>query len=713
MKQAYPFGVPREAYALNWRQSQLLQCQELPVYDRKGDLKKIQRIVLLSDRVLYTSAINDESCSWFEVKQRLKWMLPLQKIEFQTISPNYLLHVPKADDAYMLMLKLIHDFETVQKIGSLVSLLNHSIDGLSTPAKINDDAKAAEECYNSCQLVVSRKSNTFHRMRKYVIKFPDSASKRRWYCNARLAQRAMKSAPRKSVWWTDVDQLLATHEPVFVDKLSPGTFHDHSKLTCGTYYAPNLAAPLYVRQPLQDWLRNRRMLWICTFGGAKTTVTFYTHEVLSNTLVRRTHLLLNDVFVECIVHVPKGQAVLGDDSTVDTVWMGSRNLLMIYSGSYPLVDKQLASVSIKGCPKQMVHRADRVYIGLNSGNVLIYKIGATAWNLQAAVLINVCAHPIATLKSIKGNMYVAAGTSVSVIDGKTDRLCGNIQSEDLQGNADAQALTTPIICMAYSVNGMWLVRHKSSIVSLYRLSPWKHLKDIDVTRPVRRFSTVICQAMCEGNIFATSIALVNNSLWIGTSIGVTMMMALPMRRNVPLIDDFLYGAKQGHLGNVNMLLPLMPEVDELTDSCSDSDETGYDAYDLLRPYNEDVSMSSIYDTTRTATETINELPTEQDSSSGAKPKPPKAHVTTARCQSKCKSSSKVSATSTGPNQETPENDPTTMLILAGGEGYQNWHKKEDLEFPSHPRFQPVQPGFFDDTSSNSHILVWETCIHRA
>uniref|UniRef100_A0A182IYA4 Uncharacterized protein n=1 Tax=Anopheles atroparvus TaxID=41427 RepID=A0A182IYA4_ANOAO len=332
-----------------------------------------------------------------------------------------------------------------------------------------------------------------------------------------------------------VDQLLAMHEPVFVDKLSPGTFHDHSKLTCGTYYAPNLAAPLYVRQPLQDWIRNRRMLWICTFGGAKTTVTFYTHEVLSNTLVRRTHLLLNDVFVECIVHVPKGQAVLGDDSTVDTVWMGSRNLLMIYSGSYPLVDKQLASVSIKGCPKQMVHRADRVYIGLNSGNVLIYKIGATAWNLQAAVLINVCAHPIATLKSIKGNMYVAAGTSVSVIDGKTDRLCGNIQSEDLQGNADAQALTTPIICMAYSVNGMWLVRHKSSIVSLYRLSPWKHLKDIDVTRPVRRFSTVICQAMCEGNIFATSIALVNNSLWIGTSIGVTMMMALPMRRNVPLI----------------------------------------------------------------------------------------------------------------------------------------------------------------------------------
>uniref|UniRef100_A0A182IN54 Uncharacterized protein n=1 Tax=Anopheles atroparvus TaxID=41427 RepID=A0A182IN54_ANOAO len=235
-----------------------------------------------------------------------------------------------------------------------------------------------------------------------------------------------------------------------------------------------------------------------------------------------------------------------------------------------LLMNRLESVAIKSFPRMV----------LKNGNVLIYRKGATSWNLHVLLVVNVSLTPTGGLPSINGDVYVAAGTTVSLIDGKKDWLHGVINREGAPAVTGTQALEIPIICMTYSVNGIRLVCENSYVVSLYCLSPWKHLHDIDLTGPIRRFSSTIRQVICEGNIFVTSIAIVDDSLWMGTSIGVTMMMALPMRHNVPRISDFLYGAKHGHLGRVNLRVPLMPAADVLLHTCSDSEEIGYGANDI-------------------------------------------------------------------------------------------------------------------------------------
>ncbi|KFB48975.1 AGAP013265-PA-like protein [Anopheles sinensis] len=732
LKGTFPGRFPSAPYAYRWPRTRVLRCENLLQIstNREGaPVESILPLYLMTDRVLLTILNDSTRAGRFEGKLNFKWMLPLQEIDFQTAFN----HETASREPYMEMLRLMLDFATMSEIEALVGGLHNSFDGLNpvrvagildsfgaSIQKLNDDARKTEALFNSKELVLRTKKNGYYSGsgRKYRLQFEDASAKRRWFVHARLAQRALASTFHSSAWWVGHDQLFATYEPVFLCKFSTYSRAQTSKITCGCYYEPNLSAPLYARLPLTDWLRNQNSVWICSYDGENTVVALYTHDVIGSILRRRTLLALPGVLVESIVHVPIGMVEADDDSTVDSVWLGMQDQLIIYSATYPLMDEPLLTVPIRGCPQHMLYVQGRVYVGLDDGKLLVYRIGAEGvWNLYEPVVIHVSDSPISALLRIGNDVYVAAGFTVTVIDGRTDLVANVFYPEDPESQQNPRA----IVQMAHSVNGLWLVRCGSSTVSLYRNSPWKLQEGLDVGKHVTRVMPHVAMMYFRSEISITALQIFDDSLWIGTNGGVTLTVVLPARRNVPLVADYVYPAKHGNMQNVSLLLPLLPPSNnDVVDGSS------YDAASDFPPTKDDEDSSSSYVTAPNETDTDSSdsgLGRRHYTYTGTIPKQPRAPPELDRKPSIAKSPNRRTpnwpapfAGSSRGARATPARgeDPTTALIVVGGEGYVNWYQWEQMTAgrSTYTSFEDMEHELMDDAFPSAQALLWEKRINR-
>ncbi|XP_058127696.1 rho guanine nucleotide exchange factor 10-like protein [Anopheles ziemanni] len=732
LKSTFPGRFPSAPYACCWPETQVLRCENLhqTSTSRGGaTVETILPLYLMTDRVLLTVVSDSTRAGRFEGKLNLKWMLPLQEIDFQTVFYS----CADPPEPYMEMLHLMLDFATMSEIDTLVGGLHNSFDELSPVRvtgildsfgaaiqKLNDDARKAEESFNSCELVLRTKKDGYYsgRGRKYRLQFEDGSAKRRWFEHARLAQRAMASSLHSSAWWVGQDQLFATSEPVFLGKFSPMFHEETSKITCGCYYEPNLSAPLYARLPLSDWLRHQNTLWLCSFEGVNTVVALYTHDVIANVLRPRTMFTLPDVLVESIVHVPIGMVEADDDSTIDTVWLGMQDQLILYSATYPLIDEPLLTVPIRGYPQHMLYVQGRVYVGLDDGKLLVFRIVAEVWNVDSPVVVHVSDAPISALLSIEDDVYVAAGFTVTVIDGRTDRVVNVLYPDD----PESPQKPRPIVRMAHSVNGLWLVRCSSSIVSLYRPPPWMHQEGLDVGKHVKRAMPHVSMLYFRGGISITALQLVDDSLWIGTNGGVTLMVVLPARSNVPLVEDFVYAAKHGHMQSVSFLLPLLPASNNDV-----GDGNNYGAASDFPPDDEDSTSSYATAQAEVDTDSSDSGFGRSHTYTGTIPKQPRAPPELERKhpspQSPGPSKPNVRRTPNWPAPfadsssrapATPGEGPATALIIVGGEGYANWYDWEQMTAgrTMYNSFEDMEQELMDDTFPSAQALLWEKRLNR-
>ncbi|OXB53578.1 hypothetical protein ASZ78_000006 [Callipepla squamata] len=118
--------------------------------------------------------------------------------------------------------------------------------------------------------------------------------------------------------------------------------------------------------------------------------------------------------------------------------------------------------------------------------------------------------------------------------------------------------------MVSAAPGVWLSLQGSALVRLYHATSYEQLAEADITPPVHKMlagSDAIIRQHKAACLRITALLACQDLLWVGTSAGVVLSLAVPGKAAPPPTP---LGLPQGHTGHVRFLTAMeVPEGCEL------------------------------------------------------------------------------------------------------------------------------------------------------
>ncbi|KAK8739531.1 hypothetical protein OTU49_003378, partial [Cherax quadricarinatus] len=458
------------------------------------------------------------------------------------------------DNLCQEMNDLMHDYEVVSRISTLVSSLRGTYDGLTAEhlqqvsssiqraLHIRDEQMA---WVDACCLQFTVKNKEGREKETFTFQTNNPVIKKDWIVELRLAQLALDISNSPAWDVPEQEKRPSTKMPLFVKTLPVfSSLHD-TEVKCGCCYTVTLSRP----SRLSGTGRHHTYLWLCSTDGVSSHITIYLMQQVGLREVVRVDMV--EVCVTSLHHVPGITTTEEPSLRAHTVWMGTHShRLLVYSGLDPERQTELGATTVPAAITTIKYHCDQVYVGLCNGCVQVYRRGADgAWQIREPHNIVLGSLVVSALLPINTHVYAACGDHVHVIDCFTAEVTKfSVHHEGAGG----------VQLMAHSGIGLWIAQQNTSTICLYHTETFRHLQDINVASNVNRVLGE--RGIAVSSINVTALLASRGLLWVGTNVGVALTIPLPRLEGVPIISGRANISYHAHNGPITFLLALQPHA---------------------------------------------------------------------------------------------------------------------------------------------------------
>lgn len=560
------------------RQDDVLQLE----FNQNGLISKskARRLFLTNDLIMCVTVVPKTNDDYGHQNERLslKWAFPVTDVEIQDTSSSPTLsrllasgvsksgtintsRIPEesmgsnVDNLCQEMNDLMHDYEIVSRISSLVSSLRGNYDGLTTEnlQQVSSNIQRALHVrdeqmawVDACCLQFTVKIKDGREKETYTFQTDNPVIKKDWVVELRLAQLALDSANSPAWDVPEQEKRPSTKMPLFVKTLPVFSSPHETEVKCGCCYTVTTSRP----SRISGTGRHQTFLWLCSSDGVSSHITIYLMQQVGLRELIRVDMV--EVYVTSLQHVP-GITTTTDDPSLraHTVWMGTHShRLLVYSGLDPEKQTELGSATVPAAVTTIKYHCDQVYVGLCNGCVQVYRRGADgAWQLKEPLEIAL-GQSVAALLPINTHVYASCGEQVHVIDCFTAEVTKKF-SVHHEGAGEVQL-------MAHSGIGLWIAQKNTATICLYHTETFRHLQDINVASNVSR--VLGDRSPNPASVNVTALVASRGLLWVGTNVGVALTIPLPRLEGVPIISGRANISYHAHNGPITFLLTLQPHA---------------------------------------------------------------------------------------------------------------------------------------------------------
>ncbi|NXV67184.1 ARHGH factor, partial [Molothrus ater] len=239
---------------------------------------------------------------------------------------------------------------------------------------------------------------------------------------------------------------------------------------------------------------------------------------------------------------------LDPEAHQSSMWLGTEDgCIHVYQSSDNIRNRK-NSMKMQHAAAVMciLYLDNQVFVSLANGELVVYQREAGRfWDPQNSKSLSLGSpgSPITKMVAVAGKLWCGCQNRVIVLNTTT-----LAQEHTLQVGQDGGRSVT---CMVSAGSGVWVALQGSAQVRLYHATTYEQLAEADITPPVHKMlagSDAIIRQHKAACLRITALLACKDLLWIGTSAGVVLTLAVP-----PKAAPTLVGLSQGHTGHVRFL----------------------------------------------------------------------------------------------------------------------------------------------------------------
>ncbi|XP_072248671.1 rho guanine nucleotide exchange factor 17-like [Leuresthes tenuis] len=263
-----------------------------------------------------------------------------------------------------------------------------------------------------------------------------------------------------------------------------------------------------------------------------------------------------------------------------SVWLGTEDgCIHVYQSSDNIRNrKNSMKMQHSASILCILYLDNKVFVSLANGEVIVYQREAGSfWDPQSSqtLVLGTPSSPVTKMVPVGGKLWCGSQNRVLIINTTT-----LAQEHWFQVGTDSSRCVT---CMVAYGQGVWLALQGSAQVRLYHAQTWESLTEVDVAPAVHKMlagADAIIRQHKAACLRITALLACKDLLWIGTSAGVVLTLAIPAVSSgtgagtlkSPLAP---MGSAHGHTGHVRFLTSIeLPEGFDMNFPSATTDSTG-------------------------------------------------------------------------------------------------------------------------------------------
>ncbi|KAM9853452.1 rho guanine nucleotide exchange factor 17 [Aulostomus maculatus] len=248
-----------------------------------------------------------------------------------------------------------------------------------------------------------------------------------------------------------------------------------------------------------------------------------------------------------------------------SVWLGTEDgCIHVYQSSDNIRNrKNSMKMQHSASILCILYLDNKVFVSLANGEVIVYQREAGSfWDPQSSqtLVLGTPSSPVTKMVPVGGKLWCGSQNRILIINSTT-----LVQEHWFQVGTDSSRCVT---CMVAYGQGVWLALQGSAQVKLYHAQTWESLTEVDVAPAVHKMlagADAIIRQHKAACLRITALLACKDLLWIGTSAGVVLTLAIPTVSSgtgagtikSPLVP---MGSAHGHTGHVRFLTSIeLPE----------------------------------------------------------------------------------------------------------------------------------------------------------
>lgn len=263
-----------------------------------------------------------------------------------------------------------------------------------------------------------------------------------------------------------------------------------------------------------------------------------------------------------------------------SVWLGTEDgCIHVYQSSDNIRNRKNSMKMQHSAPILCILYLDnKVFVSLANGEVIVYQREAGSfWDPQSSqtLVLGTPSSPVTKMVPVGGKLWCGSQNRVLIINTTT-----LAQEHSFQVGTDSSRCVT---CLVVYGQGVWLALQGSAQVKLYHAQTLESLTEVDVAPAVHKMlagADAIIRQHKAACLRITALLACKDLLWIGTSAGVVLTLAIPAVSSgtgagtlkTPLAP---MGSAHGHTGHVRFLTSIeLPEGFDMNSAPTGTDSTG-------------------------------------------------------------------------------------------------------------------------------------------
>ncbi|XP_061537104.1 rho guanine nucleotide exchange factor 17-like isoform X2 [Phycodurus eques] len=248
-----------------------------------------------------------------------------------------------------------------------------------------------------------------------------------------------------------------------------------------------------------------------------------------------------------------------------SVWLGTEDgCIHVYQSSDNIRNRKNSMKMQHAASILCIFYLDnKVFVSLANGEVIVYQREAGSfWDSQSSqtLVLGTPSSPVTKMVPVGGKLWCGSQNRILILNSTT-----LVQEHCFQVGTDSSRCVT---CMVAYGQGVWLALQGSAHVKLYHAQTWESLTEVDVAPAVHKMlagADAIIRQHKAACLRITALLACKDLLWIGTSAGVVLTLAIPAVCSgtsacvvkTPLVP---MGSVHGHTGHVRFLTSVeLPE----------------------------------------------------------------------------------------------------------------------------------------------------------
>nr|XP_055029585.1 LOW QUALITY PROTEIN: rho guanine nucleotide exchange factor 17-like [Misgurnus anguillicaudatus] len=271
-----------------------------------------------------------------------------------------------------------------------------------------------------------------------------------------------------------------------------------------------------------------------------------------------------------------------------SVWLGTEDgCIHVYQSSDNIRNrKNSMKMQHSASVLCILYLDNKVFVSLANGEVIVYQREAGSfWDPQSSqtLCLGSSSGPVTKMVPVAGKLWCGCQNRVLIVNTST-----LTQEHSFQVGQDSGRCVTSMVNYG---KGVWMALQGSAQVRLYHASTYESLTEVDVAPAVHKMlagSDAIIRQHKAACLRITALLACKDLLWIGTSAGVVLTLAIPPvststgpgSLRAPLVP---MGSAHGHTGHVRFLTCIelpegfdlnFPQQSDTVNSTQNNSESG-------------------------------------------------------------------------------------------------------------------------------------------